>query len=328
LHYLITGATGFVGPYLVETLRERGHECRCLVRPESRIELLQKLGVELVFGDVAKADTLRGVAEGMDYVIHMATLGHMSNFTVPDSRFEEVNVQGTLNVANEALRAGAKRFIHCSSTAAMGICRDVPADERSECFPHHAYGKSKLQAEREILQEVSSEGLDAVIVRFSLIYGPAEPKDMLLLARLAGRRLLPRIGKKRKLTPLIHIDDAIQGLLLAGEKGSPGQIYIITNERPEPFDRIVEIIQRSLGMCPFSLYIPEWAALSMGSLSEKVFPHFGKVPPITKMNIESTLADRVFSIAKAKKELGFRPQIEVEVGLRNTIQWYAVNGWI
>ena len=280
------------------------------MRPTSQTQVLKRLGAEIVIGDVTREKTIHGIAEGVDYVIHMATLGHSSNFTVDYSLFEKVNVRGTLNILDEALKAGAKSFIHCSSTAAMGICKDVPADERSECCPHHAYGKSKLQAEKEILKKVSGEGLHAVIVRFSLIYGPAEPKDMLFLARLARRRLLPRIGKRLKLTPLIHIDDAIQGLLLASEKGNPGQIYIITNEQPEPFDRIVKIIQRSLGMSPFSLYIPEWVALSMGSLSEKFFPLLGKVPPISKMNIESTLADRVFSIAKAKKELGFEPKVE------------------
>lgn len=328
MRYLITGATGFVGPYLVEQLTQRGHSCVCLARPASDVGRLRDLSAEIVFGDVAEPDTIYGIADGVDYAIHMATLGHASNFTADYSLFEKVNVWGTLNIANESLRAGVKKFIHCSSTAAMGICQEVPADEQSACLPHHAYGRSKLQAEKEILQRVELDGLNAVIIRFSLIYGPAEPKDMLFLARLAKRRLLPRIGTRTKLTPLIHIDDAVQGLLRAVEKGRPGQIYIITNERSEPFDEIVKIVRRSVGVSDAYVYLPEWLALSLGLLSEKLFPLLGLAPPVTRMNIVSMLADRVFSIAKAKEDLGFEPKVAVADGLNETIQWYVNRGWV
>ena len=289
-------------------LRERGHQCRCLVRPDSRAELLQKLGVELVFGDVAKADTLRGVADGMDYVIHMATLGHMSNFTVPDSMFEEVNVQGTVNLMQEALRAGVKKVLHCSSVAAMGICSEIPATEETECRPHHPYGRSKSRAELEVLRLVEQQQLPAVIVRFSMVYGPGDKRDMLRLTRLVKRGLVFKIGHKSKLTPLIHVQDAARGALLAVEKGQVGQVYLITNEQSQPFDNILSYIQKALGVKRPPLYIPEWVALAGAAALESIFKLAGRPPPITRKNIESTLADRVFSISKAQKELGFQHQ--------------------
>ena len=326
--YLITGATGFIGPHLIKKLIGDNHTCRCLVRNSSNTESLKALGVELVEGDITRAETLKGIADDIDTVLHLATLGHMSNFTVTESMFQAINVDGALNVMLEALRAGVPKVVHCSTVAAMGICSDVPADETSGCNPHHPYGRSKLKAEQSIKKLVAEEGLPAAIVRFSMVYGPGDPRDILKLTRLTKKGLFPKIGNKPKLTPLIHVDDAVKGLLLAAEKGRIGEVYLLTNPESLPFDDIRKILQQALAIKRFPLYVPEWAALTVASLSEKIFPAIGKTPPVSRKNIESTLADRVFSIEKAKKELGFHPQVNPEIGLRETVEWYKEKGWV
>ncbi|MBW2347547.1 MAG: NAD-dependent epimerase/dehydratase family protein [Deltaproteobacteria bacterium] len=328
MKYLVTGPTGFMGPYLVRELLSAGHTCRCLVRPTSRRDMLDGPGVEFVEGDVTRAQTLRGVARGLDGVFHLATLGHMSNFAVAEDAFEAVNVRGTLNVMEEALRARVGRVVHCSSVAAMGICPESPADEETPCRPHHPYGRSKLRAEQEVLRMVSERGLPALIVRFSMVYGPGDPRDLLRLTRLAKKGLFPKVGSRPKLTPLIHVQDAVRGLILAMEKGRPGQVYLLTNERSEPFDEIRKILQGALGVRRPPLYVPERAALWGASFVEWAFGLLGKAPPVTRKNIESTLADRVFSIRKAKRELGFAPRIDVRQGLAETVRWYKEQGWV
>ncbi|MCJ7774720.1 MAG: RmlD substrate-binding protein, partial [Desulfobacterales bacterium] len=148
------------------------------------------------------------------------------------------------------------------------------------------------------------------------------------LTRLAKKGLFPKIGNRPKLTPLIHVDDAVEGLLLAAKKGRIGEIYLITNKQSEPFDTIRKSLQQSLGIKRLPLYIPEWAALTIAFLSERFFTFIGKQPPVSKKNIESTLADRVFSIEKAQNELGFFPKIDPAEGLKQTVRWYLENGWI
>jgi len=326
--YLVTGATGFIGPHLIKKLTSEGHFCRCLVRNSSQTDFLKASGVEVVEGDITRPETLNGIADGMDRVLHMATLGHMSNFTVTESMFEAINVHGTQNVMAEALRAGVQRVVHCSTVAAMGICDDVPATEESVCRPHHPYGRSKLQAERVVLDLVANQDLPAVIVRFSMVYGPGDPRDILKLTRMARKGLFPKVGRRPKLTPLIHVSDAIQGVLLAADKGDTGEVYLITNQNSLPFDDIRKILQNALGITRLPLYIPEWAALGMAYMSEKLFPVLGKVPPVSRKNIESTLADRVFSIEKARRELGFDPEVDPAEGLRETVTWYKERGWV
>jgi len=326
--YLITGATGFIGPHLVAKLVGEGHFCRCLVRSSSKSDVLGALGVELVDGDITRADSLKGIADNVDRVLHMATLGHMANFKVTESMFDAINIRGTQNIMEEALRAGVRRVVHCSTVAAMGICQDVPATEDSLCRPHHPYGRSKLKAEQTVLGLIEEKQLPAVIIRFSMVYGPGDGRDILKLTRMTKKGLFPKVGNRPKLTPLIHVDDAIQGLLLAAEKGGIGEIYLITNRDSLPFDEIRKVLQKALGVTRLPLYVPEWAALTIASLAEKIFPAIGKIPPVSRKNIESTLADRVFSIEKARREIGFNPQIDPAEGLKETVEWYKEKGWV
>jgi dihydroflavonol-4-reductase len=317
-----------MGPHLIKKLVADGHACRCLVRSGSEHKILSVDGVQIVPGDITIPETLFGIAEHIDIMLHMATLGHMSNFTVTESMFHAINVQGTINIMNEALRSGVKKIVHCSTVAAMGICDEIPSTEKTSCKPHHPYGRSKLRAEQEVQRMVVEKGLPAVIVRFSMIYGPGDTRDILKLTRMAKKGLFPKVGNRPKLTPLINVDDAIQGLLLAAVNGTPGEIYLLTNRLSEPFDRIREIIQNTLDSRKLNIYVPEWVALALATLIEKTFTLFGKAPPVSRKNIESTLTDRVFSIEKAVKELGFDPQIDPEIGLRKTVQWYKDKGWV
>jgi nucleoside-diphosphate-sugar epimerase len=328
LKYLITGATGFMGPHLIARLRQEKHACRCLVRPSSRTDAIRALGAELVEGDITRPETIQGIADGVDRVLNLATLGHMSNFTVTESMFEAINVRGALNVMREALRAGVPRVVHCSSVAAMGICEEVPATEESRCNPHHPYGRSKLKAEQEIKAMIADQGLPAVIVRFSMVYGPGDPRDILKLTRMAKKGLFPKIGSRPKLTPLIHVRDAIEGVLGAAEKGRIGETYLITNRESIPFDDIRRILQKALGIKRWPLFVPEWAALTAASMIEKSYGLLGKSPPVARKNIESTLADRVFAIDKAHRMLGFEPQIDPADDLHETVVWYRERGWV
>lgn len=328
IRYLVTGATGFIGPHLVRKIISQGHYCRCLVRDPKKVEIAESSNLEIISGDITRPETLKGITDQIDCVLHLATLGHMSNFSVPPEMFEAVNVSGTINIMNEATATGVKRIVHCSSVAAMGICKDIPATEDSQCFPHHPYGKSKLKAEEVVRSMVDSQDLPACIIRFSMVYGPGDWRDMLKLTRLAKKGLFPKIGNRPKLTPLIHVDDAIQGILQAADKGKPGETYLITNNQSESFDVIRKILQEGLGIWRLPLYVPEWAALSMASVIEKTFSLIGKTPPVARKNIESTIADRVFSNEKARHELGFNPTVDPETGLKETVHWYMRNKWM
>jgi nucleoside-diphosphate-sugar epimerase len=329
MKFLVTGATGFIGPYLVKELTGQGHFCRCLVRDiEKAAPILPENHVEYVQADIRETHQLTGIADGMDGVFHLATMGHAYNYNVPDQDFFDINVQGTENIAREALASNVTRFVHCSSVAAMGVCKEVPADENTVCRPAHPYGISKLAAEKKIMELIQTQNLPASIVRFSMVYGPGDWRDMLKLVRLYKKGLYPKVGNRPKLTPLIHVTDAVNGLIQAYEKGRIGQLYFLTNETPEKFDDIRQYIAKGLNMKRPVLYVPEWMALTGASVIETLFKMIGKVPPVTRNNIRSTLADRVFSVEKSIKDLGFATHIPAEQGIIETVKWYKEKGWV
>lgn len=329
MNYLITGATGFIGPWLIKRLISQGHRCRCLVRSSAKAKVLSGLNnVEIFEGDITDEASLKGIASDMDCLFHLATLGHAHNFKVSKGMFKKVNVIGTENIMKEAAKAGIEKIVHCSSVAAMGICSDLPAIESSKCHPHHPYGMSKLGAEEIVRELHRNEELPAVIIRFSMVYGPGDWRDILRITRFVKRRIIPKIGNRPKLTPLIHVDDAVEGLILAMEKGGEGETYLITNKHSEPFDSILKIIKNTMNISCVTIPVPEWFALTAASGIEILCKTIGKPPLITRKNIESTLADRVFSVKKAREEIGFNPSVDPEKGLRDTVLWYMEKGWV
>ena len=325
---LITGATGFVGPYLTRALLKKGYSCRCLVRDIEKARSLLRHEVELVKGDITRPETLEDICKGIDRVFHMATLGHLSNFVSGIETFRSVNTQGTINVMEAALKAGVDRFLHVSTVAAMGISSDVPATEDTPFNPHTPYGISKMEAEEKVLQYGKEKGLPAVIIRYSMVYGPRDYRDMLKLCKLAKKGLFPKIGSSAKLTPLVHVDDAVEGAILAIEKGKIGEVYLITGDSSVEFDWIRKTILVALGVRRPPLYIPEWPALFAASIIEKLFLFVGRSPFVSRKNIESTLADRVFSIEKAKRDLGYAPRISPDKGIKQTVKWYKEQKWV
>ena len=126
LKILITGGTGFVGSYLVKELVSRGNFCRLLTRRKSHAEgLFKKNKVELWQGDITCPDTLKGIAKDMDYVYHLAAVGHVSAISEEAYKnFIRVNLHGTKNLITECAGSNIKKFVHFSSTAAMGLIKN------------------------------------------------------------------------------------------------------------------------------------------------------------------------------------------------------------
>ena len=129
---LVTGASGFLGTHLTEELVGRGYVVRGMVRDLRKANYLRSLGVEVVYGDLTKHETLPQVVKGVDTVIHLAAY---YTFTGSKKMYQLVNVEGTRALAQAALKSGVRRFIYCSSTEAIGPVRDPPGDENTPPNP-------------------------------------------------------------------------------------------------------------------------------------------------------------------------------------------------
>lgn len=320
---LVTGGTGFVGRHLVRTLIEKGALVRMLVRKTSNVVEFEKLGVELVHGDITESDSLHGIAKDINIVYHLAAMGHVSAISkAAYQKSFDINVNGTKNLAEECCNYKINRFIHFSSTAAMGLIKKPLVDETVPCQPSTPYQRTKYESEQIALSYWEEKGLPAVILRPCMIYGVGGTGEFVKICRLIKKGLFPKIGTGKNLTPIVHVKDVVQAAMLAGDKGKPGETYLITSSKSFELDEMRRLIIKSLGVDRPYLYIPYNVAKTAAYCLEMIAKLLKFTPIVTSKNIESTVTDRVFSISKATDELGYVPKVDLWYGIKETIKWY------
>jgi len=325
---LVTGGTGFIGSFLVKSLLKSGKPIRCLVRDRERGGLLERSGIEIRYGDILQPETLCGIADDIEVVIHCAALGHVSSRSKADfDEFYKINVIGSLNLAGEALKSRVKKFIQVSSTAAMGLIEGQIASEDTPCNPTTPYQKSKFLAERKLMDFSKEKGLPLLILRPCMVYGPFGGGELLRWCKAMKKGLFPRVGSGKNLSPFIHIDDLVSGIILAVEKGRTGEIYLLTSDESFDMNMVTKIMAEELRI-KFVPRIPTTILLVSSYLIEMMAVVWRFRPPVTVQNIKSMATDRLFDISKAKKELGFSPQYPIEKGLRETIRFYLDSGFL
>ncbi len=330
MNILITGSAGFIGRHLVKALVKEGHHCRCLVRKASNIEELKKLeNIEFVYGDIRNRESLRGVVKDMDIVYHLAAIGHVSSVSNKTYEMYRVNnLQGTKNLVEECLEIPIKRFIYFSSTAAMGLLKLPIVDESAVCCPKTLHQTSKHDCEELLMKYWYEFKFPVIIMRPCMVYGHTAKGEFYKMTRLIDKGIFPRVGKGKNLTPIVHVDDVVQAVILAMNKSRLGEAYIIASEKSYELSKLWNITVDSLEDKRTYFYIPTTVAKLVAFVCELIAKTYGGIPLVNRRNIESTVTDRVFSIEKAKKELGYTPKVNLEEGIKQTVKWYKENGYL
>jgi len=330
---LVTGATGFLGRHVVAAAKGAGWRVRVLARATSNLGPIAGLYDEVHTGDVTDAASLRGSCDGVTAVVHCAC-AVASTFDAgraADEAFMAVNAEGTANLADEVMKVPGLRFVQVSSTAAMGAPQTAVVGPDSPCQPKTPYQLSKRAAEL-LLLERAERGLNVVIVRTCVIAGPGkERSELLKMFKLVKAGLFPFLGNNLEVQkPLIDVDDVVQALLLATERGTGGGIYLVTSGARHTMREILEVAQSLTGGPRTHVAIPVAAA----RLAARAFAQAGRfLPdwnvPITDERIDLFLADRQIDISRAERELGYAPKHQsVEEMLGATYRYYRQRGMI
>lgn len=332
---LVTGATGFIGQHLIRRLlgTEAGH-VRMLTRsPRSAAELFgshERGRLELVFADLSLADDLEPLCEDIDVVFHAAAaVLHRPGVSNAAPTFRQVNVEGTARLARAAAGAGVTRFVHLSSMAAMGMQPEDIVDECTPCRPDSPYGRSKRNAELQLLGICQAQGLETVILRPCLVSGEGQRGGQLLtLFKLCRRGWFPVIGKCLELEkPLVDVHDLVAALLLAAVKGGNGEIYLVHSDGGHTLRQFVETAGRLVGNArPYRRIPRALAHIIVGALAP-LAGLAGRSPPLTANQVSQFISARHIDMTKARTELGFRPiQQDLEHMLGQTYQYYRHSG--
>lgn len=326
----MTGATGFIGTHLLRKLLDQGHHCRCLVRRmDDLTSIFDDGNVNLFLGDITDANSLRDVGKDIDVAFHLAAEGHVASVSGKEySRAFEINVRGTANFARACALNRVTRFIHFSSTAAMGLAKHSRIDETTPCHPVTPYQMSKYEAERILISVSRQLDLNIVILRPCMVYGPGGKGEFLKFCRLINLGIFPRIGTGANLTPMVYVEDVVQAAVSAIRKGKSGQVYLVASDRSYPLAEIHKSICDALNIRRWYPYVPVWAAYWAAFIIEHLSRLTKRPPIVSRMNIVSTAKDRVFDINKAMTELSYHPWTDLREGILETVTHYKSTGLI
>jgi len=323
---LVTGATGFTGGYLAEELAHRGYHVRALSLPDQNIEKLEKLGIEVVIGDLTNKDTLPPAVEGIDTVYHIAAIFREQN--VPKHYFFDVNVGGTKNLLEASQNAKVRRFVHCSTVGVQGEIKNPPADETAPYNPGDVYQQSKVEGEKLALQFFKENNIEGVVFRPVGIYGPGDTR-FLKIFKFVSNGKFRMIGNGEVLYHLTYVKDLIEGIILCGEKQEAvGEIFTLGGNEYITLNDYIELLAEVLGVPVPKKRIPLLPMWIAAVMFETVCYPFRIQPPIYRRRLDFFTKDRAFDISKAKQKLGYNPKVTLKEGLQKTVQWYRENGYL
>jgi len=320
MNVLITGAGGFIGSHLVDSQLEQGHEVRAV---DLHLDLLQHQSanprLESLQGDITDENFLKKIVADIDIVYHLAS-AHL-DVSLSDEHYRRVNVGGTLSLLEAAQQAGVKRFVHCSSVGVIGDVDNPPADETTECHPSNIYERTKLEGEREALAYSRRTGFPVVVIRPAWVYGSRCPRTAKLM-RTISKGSFFFFGDGKNMRHPVYISDAVKALeLCAGTDGVNGEVFIIGGDHAVPVSELVDVMSQEMGVRSPKLHFPIALGLLGGYSLELVFKLIGKQPPFSRRSVDFFLKHNAYDIAKAKRLLGYQPQIDLRTGMQKTIRW-------
>ncbi len=322
---LLTGATGFIGSHLLNTLVENGLPNRVLVRNEKTGSIRESPLIQATMGDLANPDSLRSIADDVEIVFHLASIIN----AVPEAyeTYWKSNVLGTYNLLKSLNKHKIRRFVYCSSVGVLGPLEKMPADEDQDCRPQNAYEKTKHEAEKVVRSECTKLKIPYAILRPSWGYGPGDRRTFKLFEAIKKKRFV-MIGSGRTLIHPVYVQDVVQALIrCAFHPNAAGKTYIAAGEEVTTLQNLTRMIAQCLGCRIARVRLPLFLAMPAARILERFYEPIGRVPPLSRRRLLFFTKNQAFDISKAKREIGYRPETPLWQGLVKTSRWYEKNGW-
>lgn len=316
----VTGGTGFIGGNVVRLLRERGDEVVCLVRSPRKAAKLDRLGCQLVSGDLSAGAAIRVGMEGCDAVVHAAAMYEVGIPAKQHPAMWEANVAGTETVLKAAREAGVAKLVYVSTCGVFGNTHHKVVDEAYEHpgkeFTSY-YEETKLEAHR-IAKRMIADGLPGVIVQPGGVYGPDDTSQVadLLQEFFAGK--LPLLPFPEFGICMTHVDDIAGGILLALDKGRVGETYVLSGP-VTTMREAVETVAAVSGRKAPKRAMPTVLMKALTPIGPLVGKLMGQPPNLRELISSADGVTFWASHEKASRELGYAPR-GMEEGWRQTLE--------
>jgi dihydroflavonol-4-reductase len=281
--------------------------------------------VEIVTGDITDVGALAVGMKDADVVFHLASA--LGSSLIDRREFLRINAAGTEAVLEAARRARVPRVVHFSSAGVFGSVKDGDvADEGYPARPILTYDHAKLAGEQAALR-AAGEGMDIIILRPGWAYGPGDRRTFKLIRMVvSGPRVMATKAAARQ-TP-VYIGDLVKGAALAAARGRKGEVYHLAGAEILTAGGIVRAIASAAGRRPPRVRIPGWLAQTAAYVLENACRPLHKEPPLSRSKLSFFLHSKPLSIAKARRELGYSPEVAFADGIHRTLDWYRRNGWL
>ncbi len=332
---LITGASGFIGSFIVEEALRKGFDTWAAVRGSSSKQFLQDERIHFIELNLSDQQQLEQQLSGhqFDYVVHAAGVTKCLN----TDDFFRINTEGTKKLVRALIAVGMplKKFVYLSSLSVFGAIREQqpykPIKGSDKPYPNTAYGRSKLEAERWMKYglECINAHFPYVILRPTGVYGPRE-HDYFLMAKSIKQHSDFAVGYRQQDITFVYVQDVVQAVFLACEKGPVGHAYFLSDGQVYQSTTFSDLIRKELGN-PWWIRItaPIWVLRIVTWVGDKVGHLTGKISALNNDKYH-ILKQRNWQcdIQPAIDELGYKPEYTLERGVPITIKWYQENGWL
>lgn len=306
---LITGASGFVGRYLVHDLVKEGLSVCCAMRTDTMFE--DTVDSKILIPSIDAHTDWTEALSGCEVVMHLAARVHVMNDTSADplAEFRTVNVEGTLNLARQAASAGVKRFIFVSSVKVNGEHTKAgkPYTEDIVPNPQDAYGISKLEAEQGLLTIAKDTGMEVVIIRPPLVYGAGVKANFASMIRAVKRGIPLPLGAIRNKRSFVYVGNLVSMIMRCIEHpAAANQVFLVSDGHDLSTSELLRSCAAALGVKPRLLSVPQWLIEGCAKL-------------LGKQAVAQRLCGNLqVDISKARTMLGWEPPFSVADGLKAT----------
>jgi len=320
---VITGATGLLGSHIAEHLAARGERIRALVRPASDTALLKNLGIELFTGDLQDPPSIRQAVSGADIVYHCAArVGDWG----PWEQYQAETVTATRNLVEACKAENVGRLLHVSSISVYGIIKNPKTPLREDAplgqnlWRWDNYARSKILAEDE-----ARRFPEHTIVRPSWIYGPRDRTTIPRVVPALRSGKVPIIGSGENFLNLVYAGDVADGAIRAAHHpDATGEAYNLCSDGEVTQRNLIDTLTDALSLPRIQKHVPFFLANKVAFMRE-LFARLlrRKRPPrITRRAIYLIGRPTLFSSAKARKQLGWFPQVNIQEGVKRAMEWY------
>jgi nucleoside-diphosphate-sugar epimerase len=326
---LVTGGTGFIGSHLAEEGRRRGAEVVVLGltdRPEEKAnaEILSRAGAEVLSGSITDADLCRRASRGATHIFHLAVA--MREGGKSDEFFESINLDGTRHLLQAATMERVQRFVYCSTIGIYGHRAPGITTEDSPFSPGNAYERTKVAAERLVRDFAENCGLPAVVLRPADVYGPRDQR-LLKMFKGVSRGRFPLFGAGRGRRHMVYVDDVVSAFFRASERDEAlGQGLIIAGPRACTLRELLDEVTAATGSKRYGIRLPLMPMLGLAAVVEDVCAALAIDPPIYRRRMDFFHSDSEFDTSRARRVLGWEPQIDLREGIRRTFEDYQRSG--